>query len=168
MHSVITSVNRSWLSTRTSTDPNEAIHQVLEEIPASSPIASRKEAEATEGTSTSDDPVAAEITPKSPAVVVNSTHAIQKPVRGSQLKKVTTPAVAAPSPPTTRSAAGKKKALQERRAKGNDPPLGSLPEAEAQAESNEGQTEPRRSLWLGEMASISAPKEDGGANLVLS
>ncbi|KAL3702433.1 hypothetical protein R1sor_020455 [Riccia sorocarpa] len=144
------------------TDPNEAIHQVIKEIPSSSPIASGKEAEATEGTSTSDDPVATEITPKSPAVVVvNSTPAIQKPVRGSQLKKVTTPAVVAPSLPTTRSAAGKKR-HEQRRAKGNDPPLGSLPEAEAQAESNEGQTEPRRSLWPGEMATICAPKEDGG------
>ncbi|KAL3686661.1 hypothetical protein R1sor_009235 [Riccia sorocarpa] len=109
-----------------STDPNEAIHQVIEEIPLSSPIASGKEAETTEGTSTSDDPVAAEITPKSPAAVaVNSTPAIQKPVRGSQLKKVTTPAVAAPSPPTTRSAAGKKRQKQK-------------------------------------MATISAPKDDGG------
>ncbi|KAL3676972.1 hypothetical protein R1sor_026920 [Riccia sorocarpa] len=144
------------------TDPNESIHQVIHEIPSSSPIASRKEAEATEGTSTSDDPVAAEITPKSPAVVVvNSTPAIQKPVRGSQLKKVTTPAVAAPSPPATRSAA-RKKGQEQRRAKGNDPPLGSLSETEAQVESNEGQTEPRRSLWPVEMASISAPKEDGG------
>ncbi|KAL3698764.1 hypothetical protein R1sor_012840 [Riccia sorocarpa] len=151
-----------------STDPNEAIHQVIEEILSSSPIASRKEAEATKGTSTSDDPVAAEITPKSPAVAVNSTPAIQKPVRGSQLKKVTTPAIAAPSPPTTRSAAGKKRQQQERMAKGNDPPLGSLPEAEAQAESNEGQIEPRRSLWPGEMATISAPKEDGGARICSS
>ncbi|KAL3680473.1 hypothetical protein R1sor_023429 [Riccia sorocarpa] len=144
-----------------STDPNDAIHEVIEEIPSSTPVASGKEAETTEVTSTSDELAAVEITPKSPAV--NLTLAIQKPGRGSQLKKVTTPAVAAPSPPTTRSAAGKKKAEQEKkRGKGNPPPLGSLPEAEAQAESNEGQTEPRRSLWPGEMASISAPKDDGG------
>ncbi|KAL3683584.1 hypothetical protein R1sor_001606 [Riccia sorocarpa] len=144
-----------------STDPNDAIHEVIEKIPSSTPVASGKEAETTEVTSTSDEPAAVEITPKSSAV--NSTPAIQKPGRGSQLKKVTTPAVAAPSPRTTRSAVGKKKAEQEKkRGKGNTPPLGSLPEAEAQPESNEGQTEPRRSLCPGEMASISAPKDDGG------
>ncbi|KAL3697947.1 hypothetical protein R1sor_012023 [Riccia sorocarpa] len=148
-----------------STDPNDAIHEVIEEIPSSTPVASGKEAETTEVTSNSDEPVAVEITPKSPAV--NSTPAIQKPRRGSQLKKVTTPAVAAPSPPTTRFTAGKKKAEQQKkRGKGNPPPLGSLPEAEAQAESNEGQTEPRRSLWPGDMASISAPKDDGGRESV--
>ncbi|KAL3688983.1 hypothetical protein R1sor_015292 [Riccia sorocarpa] len=142
------------------TDSNEAIHQVIEEIPSSSPIVSGKEAEATEGTSTSDDPVAAEITPKSPAAVaVNSTPAIQKRVRGSQLKKVTTPAVTAPSPPTTRSAVGKKR-QEQRRAEGNDLPLGSLPEAEAHAESNEGQTEPRRSLWPREMACSVHPENN--------
>ncbi|KAL3688102.1 hypothetical protein R1sor_014411 [Riccia sorocarpa] len=148
-----------------STDPTEQIDQVLQAIPASSPIASGQEADTTLPTSCSVDPLAAVIAPTSPAAaLVNSTPAIQKPVRGSQSKKSSTPALSAISPPTTRSVAGKKRRdQQERGKKPKDPLLGSVAEAEAQAESQaEGPTEPRHSLWSGDMASISAHKDDGG------
>ncbi|KAL3679266.1 hypothetical protein R1sor_022222 [Riccia sorocarpa] len=149
-----------------STDPTEQIDQVLQAISASSPIPSGQEVDTTLPTSCSVDPLAAVIAPTSPAAAhVNSTPAIHKPLRGSQSKKSSTPALSAIFPPTTRSAAGKKRRDQERGKKPKDHLLGSVAEAETQAKSDaEGPTEPRRSLWPGDMASISAHKDDGGAS----
>ncbi|KAL3688950.1 hypothetical protein R1sor_015259 [Riccia sorocarpa] len=63
-----------------STNPTEAIDQVLQTIPASSPIASGQEADTTLPTSCSVDPLAVIIAPTSPATaLVNSTLAIHKP-----------------------------------------------------------------------------------------
>ncbi|KAL3701219.1 hypothetical protein R1sor_019241 [Riccia sorocarpa] len=148
------SIKRSWLISR---DRATLPMRLTKFYRRFSPIPSGQEADTTLPTSCSVDPLEAVIAPTSPTAPVNSTPAVQKPGRGSQSKKSSTPALPAIFPPTTRSATRKKRDLQERGKKPKDTVLETVPEAEAQAESQaEGPTEPRCSLWHGDMASISA------------